>query len=103
MNKKKIIYSILKEIEKGDSEPRAGDYEINQNEFGNLIDLMQNDGLIIGATVTRGGMGHNVQIVFLNTAKITMRGLDYLEENSTFAKTYRGLKEIKSWLSFGLS
>ena len=100
MNKKRIIYSILKEIEKGENEPRFTDYDINLDEFGDLVKLIQNDELIKGASVIQGGMGNHVQMVLLDSAKITMKGLNYLEENSLLSKTYIGLKEIKSWLSF---
>lgn len=61
--------------------------------------MIQNDGLISGAKVLRGGRGNTARTTFLSSAKLEMKGLAYLEENTILAKTYRGLKEIKSWLS----
>ena len=89
----------MKEIEKVENKPKDSDYEISKDEFGDLIEIIDNEDLIKGASVLRGGIVNHVQAVLLQSAKITMKGLDYLEENSTLSKTYRGLKEIKSWLS----
>lgn len=88
----------MKELETGNFEPKATDYEISEAEFGDVVDMMENDGLIKGSAVTRGGRGNEAKVVFLNTVKVTIKGLDYLEENSKWAKTYKGLKEIRDWL-----
>lgn len=99
MSKRKIIYSILKELEAGKSEPRAIDYGISEAEFGDIVEMMEDDGLIKGSAMSRGGRGNEAKIVYLNTAKVTIiKGLGYLEENSKWAKTYKGLKEIRDWL-----
>lgn len=99
MNKRKVIYSILKELEAEKSEPKAEDYNISLAKFGDIVDMMENDGLITGSAISRGGRGNEAKVVFLNSAKVTIKGLDYLEENKKLAKTYRGLKEIRDWLS----
>ena len=39
----KIIYSILKEILEGDSIPKASDYEITEDQFFEIINLMKNE------------------------------------------------------------
>ncbi len=98
MSKRKIIYSILKELEAENSEPRAIDYGISIAEFGDIVEMMENDGLIKGSAMSRGGRGNEARIVYLDTAKVTIKGLGYLEENSKWAKTYKGLKEIRDWL-----
>lgn len=98
LNRKKIIYSLLKEIENNEVEPKAKDYGISITEFGDIIDMIEEEGLIKGSEVTRGGQGNKELIIYLDQAKISMKGLNYLEENSSFAKTYRGLKEIREWL-----
>lgn len=79
MNKKELIKEILKSIEKV-NEPTFIDYDLTKEDFGNLVDLMVDENLIKDATVIRGGIGNKVQIVFLNTAKITMKGINYLEQ-----------------------
>lgn len=42
--------------------------------------MIQREGLIVGAHVATGGPDNSALIVYLNTAKITMKGLDYIEE-----------------------
>ena len=43
---KKIIYSILKEILEGDSVPTANDYEITDEQFLQILNLMVNEGYL---------------------------------------------------------
>ena len=97
MDKRKLIYSILKEIEQG-NEPKYTDYDIELEDFGSVLEMMQEGQLIKGAKVQRAGQGNKIVYAFTNQAKIQMEGLNYLEENSAWAKTYKGLKEIVSWL-----
>lgn len=97
MDKRKLIYSILKEIEQG-NEPKSQDYEISLEDFGTIVEMMQSNGLIKGAFVQRAGRGNVIAYVFTNKATIEMKGLDYLEENSTWAKTYRGIKEVVEFI-----
>lgn len=83
---KKIIYSVLREIEKGENLPKFSDFNLSLIEFRDLIDQIQDDDLIKGASVPRG-QGNPDRMVLLNNAKITLKGLDYLEKNSAFAET----------------
>ena len=96
MNKKKIIYSILTEIDKGELELKAKDYELSEEEFVDILVIMQEENLIKGVTFARAK--GKPKIPFLNTAKIAMKGIEYLEENSALGKAYKGLKEIREWL-----
>jgi hypothetical protein len=90
MNVKKIIYSILKEVEKG-NEPKAEDLGISKEDFVKAAKIIKQeeylDNIAIAAT-----------IVFLNNCNVTMKGYEFIEENSAWAKTYRGLKELRDWL-----
>ena len=97
MNKKKIIYSILREIEKGENLLKFSDLSLSLIEFRDLIDLIQDDDLIKGASLSKSGQDP-ARMVLLNTATITLKGLYYLEKNSSFAETYPGLEELKPWL-----
>jgi hypothetical protein len=98
LNKRKIIYSVLRELEKGNSLPKFSDFGLSLIEFRDLIDQIQDDDLIKGASVPRG-QGNPDRMVLLNTAKVTLKGLALLEKNNDFTETYPGLAEIKSWLS----
>ena len=98
MNKKKIIYSILREIEKGETIPIFSDLDLSLIEFRDLIDQIQDDDLIKGASLPRGQRNPD-RMVLLNMAQITLKGSNYLEQNSSFAETYPGLEEeLKAWL-----
>lgn len=81
---KKIIYAVLREIEKGEKIPKFSDFGLSLIEFRDLIDQIQDDDLIKGASVPRG-QGDPDRMVLLNTAKVTLKGLDYLEQNSFLA------------------
>jgi hypothetical protein len=91
MNRRKIIYSILREIVKGEKEPKAADYGLTDIQFQEIVMMMQDEGLIKNAAFAS-------TITWLNTATITLRGLDYLDENSAWAKAYNTAKEIREWI-----
>lgn len=95
MDIKKIIYSILVEIKKGQQEPTAADYNISSSEFADIVKIIKSEGYANNIGVVNAD---DKSIVWLNDAKITMKGLDYIEQNSFWAKTYKGLKEIRDWL-----
>lgn len=99
INQLKIVVSLLAEISNGNI-PKAEDYSIDNEKFVNILEAMQDDGLIKGLKVIRGGVKNNVLSLNKDNIKITIKGMEYLNENSTIAKTYRGLKEIREWLPF---
>lgn len=88
MNQKKIIYDVLRAIEKGDdlAKLKFSDFGLSLIEFRDLIDQIQDDDLIKGASVPRG-QGNPDKMVLLGAAKITVKGLIYLENNSSLAET----------------
>ena len=94
---KKIIYSILKEITKGDFVPDASNYEINEDDFVKIIELMIDEGYL-NRKYARVTILDSVEIE--NTPNtVTMKGINFLEENSTWNKFYKGIKEFKSFLT----
>lgn len=96
---KKIIYSILTEISNGNNDFNWYDYEIEKQEFADIIEMMAEDGLINKkVNVNRGGKGNKTLTIYIRNAKITAKGETYLQENSSLKKTYNGLKEIRDWL-----
>jgi hypothetical protein len=97
MNRKKLIYSILKELEQG-NEPKREDYDLELEQWGELAELIRDEGYANHVKVQRAGMGNKVIYAWFSSAKITIKGLDFLEENSTWAKAYKGLKEVRDWL-----
>lgn len=97
MNRKKLIYSILKEIQEV-NEPKRDDYGLKLEQWGELAELIKNEGFARNIKVMYANDA--VYIVSFSSAKITLQGIEYLEENSTLAKTYKGLKEVRDWLKF---
>ncbi|MDW0115066.1 YjcQ family protein [Sporosarcina saromensis] len=97
MNKGKLIYSILKEIDKG-NEPSFKNYDVTLEQFGEVLEMMASGNLIENAIVQRGGIGNKVIYTHLTHTKVTMGGLQYLEDNSGWAKTYNAIKEIRDWI-----
>ena len=93
---KKIIYSILKEILEGDSIPKAVNYGISEDEFYDIILLMKNEGYLNPDNVEffiTGGI-----YIEKSIDTVTMKGIKFLDENSSWSKVYKGIKEIKDFL-----
>lgn len=98
MKKKKILISILKEIEAKNYSIEESNYEITRDEFGDLIDEALENNYIKNANVVRGGVGNKALLIFLDGAKLTLAGEEFLEENSAIVKAYRGIKDILGFL-----
>ena len=98
VNQLRVVMSVLKEVSEGNI-PKAEDYGIEEKIFYNILDAMQDDGLIKNIRFSRGA-DKKVMVAFLQDAIITIRGMEYLHSNSTLMKTYKGLKEVREWLPF---
>ena len=91
-DKFKIMLSFMREINDGNI-PKSADYGISNEALWDVVEACQDEGLIKGAT-------HADSILFFDTTKLTVKGLEYLHEHSAVMKTYRGLKELRDWLPF---
>ena len=98
VNQLKIVFSILKEISEGNI-PNAEDYGVEKQKFYDILDAMQNDGLVSNIRFNRGN-NNNVILAIYKDAKITIKGMEYLNKNSALMKTYKGLKEVREWIPF---
>ena len=96
-DKLKIMLSFMREINDGNM-PQAKDYEITNGELWDIIDACQDEGLIKGASFSRGGPGNPILICFTDGIKLTVKGMQYLHDNSGIMKTYKGIKELRDWL-----
>lgn len=76
-----MIYSILKGIQSG-PEPKQEDYSLDKEQWGVLLEFIQNEGYAKDIIVSRGGQGNRVLVTWLNTAKLTSKGEAYLQTNS---------------------
>lgn len=98
VNQLKIVVSVLKEISEGNI-PKAEDYGIENTKYYDILDAIQDDGLIKNVRFSRGA-DKEIIMAFAENAKITIRGMEYLNNNSALVKTYKGLKEVREWLPF---
>lgn len=91
MDKQKLLYAIVREIDKGNKSFTHEDLDMEREIFEDTIRLASREGYITGVYYADDRP-------FYERAKATMKGLEYLKENSGWAKTYRGLKELRDWL-----
>lgn len=98
INRLKVMLSFMREISDGNV-PKAEDYELEHTEFNDIVDACQDEGLIKGARFTRGSR-NRILLGLFEDVKLTVKGMQYLDEHSTAMKTYKGLKELREWLPF---
>ena len=79
MSHTEIITALLEEYQKGNA------HNISPSDFGldrlallEIIDTMEQGGLIKGAAIVRGGQGNKVISGWIERARITLQGIDYL-------------------------
>lgn len=96
-----IVYRILTYLhqcftagEKPDTEMFGPDaLGINNGYWANVIESIHNEGYITGVTiVSRLGAAPGIKLVNL---KITQKGIEYLQENSTMRKAADFLRSVK--------
>ena len=93
---KKIIYSILKEVLEGDNISTAKDYDISDEQFVEIVMLMVNEGYLNHKRVSffvDGGL-----YIQKSVDTLTMKGIEFLEENTKWSKLYKGIKEFRNFL-----
>ena len=104
MNNFKIIYRILKFLEENMDNENFECDNISSEKLGvsfirweNLLWEMQTNGYIRGLVYQQTMSDSSPHIVLPITPKITLKGLEYLESNSTMqkiAQTFKTVKEI---------
>ena len=70
--------------------------EINEHRLELFLENLVNDDFLMGIKVSRS-IGGNCSLS-IGLPRLTLRGMDYLENNSTMKKAYSTLKEIKGWI-----
>lgn len=92
----KVIYNILKTINvvAGDDTFPIVDYikkqgeQIGENRLAGLLEMMVDEGYVKGIVVRRY-LSSPTPIVYYESPRLTMKGLEYLEENSLMKKAAR--------------
>lgn len=93
MNKSKLRYAILKEVDNGNTKLTEKDFGVSEDDFDEAIRFLDREGYLKGFIYA-----DNRPALFYGAAYLTEKGENYLSENSALAKTYKGLKEIREWL-----
>ena len=83
MSKKELILKVLDSLNSASKVPSKEELGLDKEQYGEILEIMQHDNLIFGATITRSGQGNPVQFAWTDNVKITIRGIDYLEKNKT--------------------
>lgn len=97
----KVIYAILATFEAAldgplDKEKLSARYlNISDKRRVMLLLMLQDEGYIKGVKELKTPFVHEVNI---DNANITIKGLDYLENNSNMKRAYRALKKATSFL-----
>ncbi|MCM1237250.1 MAG: YjcQ family protein [Ruminococcus flavefaciens] len=99
MDNFKVMYKILRELEKNMGNEKfsvktisAEKLKISFEKWEQLLILMQDEGYINGLVLSKDLESMYQHIVEPIKPKITMKGLDYLANNSTIAKAKEMLK-----------
>ncbi|KEI10534.1 hypothetical protein Z957_02020 [Clostridium sp. K25] len=93
MNKKKLRYAILNEINKNNTPLTEVEFGVTREEFDSAVRFLDNEEYLMGIFYA-----DDRPWIYRIGPELTEKGENYLKENGVFAKTYRGLKEIKNWL-----
>lgn len=102
MDNFKIIYRILKYLEEHLGEENLDIDKISHEQFGisflrweALLRMMQEEGYIKGLVYAQSMSDSSPHVVEPIRPKITIKGLEYLSENSMMKKVGDTLKKIK--------
>ena len=100
MDNFKAVYKILASLEQAMDHPAFDIREIGPEKLGvtperwaRYLEMMADVGYIKGVTIRRDILGET--IVDAKDARITLKGLEYLQENNIMRKIYNAAKGIK--------
>lgn len=100
MDNFKAVYKILTELEKqmDSTETDIGKFnhealKISETRWMKYIEMMYDCGYIKGVEITQTMDGF--MFCDYQDMKITLKGLEYLQENSIMRKIYKGVKGVK--------
>lgn len=105
MDNFRVIYKILKYLEAaldcGEADPEAfssARLKVSDERIEQLLIMMQDEGYICGLVVVKTLGDNRRHIAEPICPSITIRGLEYLEENSLMKKAANAAKGIKDFI-----
>lgn len=69
-------------------QPLAKDFDLTKQEFYDIVEQFQNDGLIQGVKFIPAGRGKSQRICYVDQARITFNGIKYLTEKENHESIY---------------
>lgn len=73
-------------------------FHISDSYWLDILSELQSEGYVRGLLIGKTKTGRIVS--GLEDIDITMKGIEYLQENSKMKKVYEALKEAKDWVPF---
>ncbi|QPQ29996.1 YjcQ family protein [Lysinibacillus sp. JNUCC 51] len=92
MNKDKLRYAILKEIDSNNLPLTENDFGVSEDDFDAALGFLSRENYLSGV-FWADDRAHLHKI----GPSLTEKGETYLRENSVLAKTYKGIKEVREW------
>lgn len=100
MDNFKAVYKILTALEKAMDLPEFDIMQVGPDALGvtperwyRYIEMMADVGYVKGVVITKNILGETN--VIAENARITLKGLEYLQENSIMQRIYKAAKGIK--------
>lgn len=103
-NYMKTVYRILKIIDLSrdkedfnfDKEFDLEKLEIDEKRLEDILETLNENGYIKGIKILRSVNGPST--ISISSPRLTLAGMEYLEENTIMKKVCRGLRETKEWI-----
>ena len=92
MNKKKLRYAILKELDNGNDNISEETFGITPEEFKKQVEFLYREGCL-----TKPFIADDI-VYYIDSSYLTEKGENYVKENSKLLKVYKATKEIKDWI-----
>lgn len=102
MDSMKIVYKVLSEVDKqmddiSFDESFIKDLKASDNRVNKIIETLLDEGYLTGIKISKSKTGN---IVMFMSPRLTIKGMEFLQENSTIQKIKNGLKDIKDVTPF---
>lgn len=102
MDNMKIVYKVLSEVHKqmddiSFNESFIKDLKVSDNRVNKIIETLLDEGYLTGIKISKSKIGN---IVVFMSPRLTIKGMEFLQENSAMKKIKNGLKDIKDVTPF---
>lgn len=98
----KIVYKVLSEVDKqmddiNFDESFIKDLKVSDNRVNKIIETLLDEGYLTGIKISKSKTGN---IVMFMSPRLTIKGMEFLQENSTMQKIKNGLRDVKDITPF---